>query len=191
MRPLTGDDLLSPAEFAERRSEFLANHLKYLDRYRRVRVSPQWTLVFENRQTLWFRLQEFLRIARLTQPHAIRAALGWYNALLVHRGQLHAAVVPTPADAALTPVRWVQMVLGTTLVTASMNPDGEGDRGCGAAQWLLFALDTAERRGLADLRQPVFLRIEQDGVILHSPPLRDDVRQSLCDDLDLSDRAAA
>src|SRR5262245_24391158 len=68
MRPLTLDDLVPLAEYVGRRAEFFDAHLRYCDRYRRVRIGPSATLVFENRQTLWFRLQEVVRVARLTEP---------------------------------------------------------------------------------------------------------------------------
>ena len=51
MDALTLDDLLPLEEFAGRRREFFASYLRYLDRYRRVRIGPQLTLVFENRET--------------------------------------------------------------------------------------------------------------------------------------------
>src|SRR4051812_32377967 len=68
MNGLTLDDLLPLHEYAGRRREFFEAQGRYLDRYRRVRVGPRVTLLFENRQTLWFRLQELLRVARLSEP---------------------------------------------------------------------------------------------------------------------------
>ena len=68
MHPLTLDDLMPLEEYAGKRREFFEAHQRYLDRYRRVRVGPQAALLFENRQTLWFRLQEVLRVARLADP---------------------------------------------------------------------------------------------------------------------------
>src|SRR5262245_6889982 len=93
MDPLTIDDLLPLEEFAARRREFFAAHLRYLDRYRRVRLGPRATLLFENRQTLWFRVQDVLRIARLADPERARAELDLYNRLLPDRDRLQAALV--------------------------------------------------------------------------------------------------
>src|SRR5438270_5402292 len=93
MQPFTLDDLLPLAEFAGRRAEFFAAHARYLDRYRRVRVGPRLTLVFENRQTLWFRVHELLRVARLTDPRRVRQELAWYNGLLPGRDSLQAALL--------------------------------------------------------------------------------------------------
>src|SRR5207237_9884469 len=92
MRPLTLDDLIPLAEYVPERAEHAAAAARYLDRYRRVRVGPKLTFVFENRQTLWFRLQELLRVARLPDAALVQQELGWYNRLLPARGRLNAAL---------------------------------------------------------------------------------------------------
>src|SRR5712691_1091057 len=93
MRPLTLDDLLPLEEFAGRRREFFESLGRYLDRHRRVRIGPRATLLFENRQTLWFRLQEILRVARLADPARVRQELELYNRLLPGRRCLQAALL--------------------------------------------------------------------------------------------------
>src|ERR1700691_1488801 len=93
MEALTLDDLLPLDEFADRRREFFADHVRYLDRYRRVRLGPSLTLLFENRQTLWFRVQEVLRVARLAEPARVRQELDLYNRLLPGRDRLQAALL--------------------------------------------------------------------------------------------------
>src|SRR5438445_373999 len=98
MRPLTLDDLLPLNEFAARRRDLFDAHALYLDRHRRVRIGPQATLLFENRQTLWFRLQDVLRIARLAEPHLIQQQLDLSNRVLPSRDRLQAALLVDIAD---------------------------------------------------------------------------------------------
>src|ERR1700681_4756299 len=93
MRPLTLDDLLPLEEYAGRRREFFESLARYLDRYRRVRIGPHLTLLFENRQTLWFRLQELLRVARLAEAERVQEELDLYNRLLPGRDRLQAALL--------------------------------------------------------------------------------------------------
>src|SRR5207245_11027885 len=93
MLPLTLDDLLPLEEYASRRREFFESHSRYVDRYRRVRGGPRLTLVFENRQTLWFRVQETLRVARLTALQRVQRQLDLLNRLLPRRNQLQAPVL--------------------------------------------------------------------------------------------------
>src|SRR5437016_11329091 len=93
MAPLTLDDLLPLEEYAGKRREYFESHRRYLDRYRRVRIGPLVTLLFENRQTLWFRVQEVLRVARLGNSQEIQRELDLYNRLLPGPGQLQAALL--------------------------------------------------------------------------------------------------
>src|SRR5438128_3925948 len=98
MRPFTLDDLLPLTEFAARRREFFDSLARYLDRYRRVRIGPRLTLVFENRQTLWFRVQELLRVARLSDALRVQAELDVYNRLLPGPDMLQAALLIEVTD---------------------------------------------------------------------------------------------
>src|SRR5438105_2014273 len=93
MRPLTLDDLLPLDDFAARRREFFESFVRYLDRYRRVRIGPRLTLLFENRQTLWFRVQEIIRITRMNDTQRIQRELDLYNQLLPGRDRLQAALL--------------------------------------------------------------------------------------------------
>src|SRR3954466_13325393 len=100
MKALTPRARLPLRGFAARRRELFEAHVRYLDRYRRVRIGPRLTLVFENRQTLWFRVQEVLRIARLADPVRVQRELDLLNALLPARNRLQAALLLTVADEA-------------------------------------------------------------------------------------------
>src|SRR6516164_7938665 len=98
MRALTLDDILPLDEYAARRREHFESISRYLDRYRRVRIGPRVTLLFENRQTLWFRVQELLRIARLAEPARVQHELDIYNRLLPTRDRLQAALLIDVTD---------------------------------------------------------------------------------------------
>src|SRR5436305_14734730 len=93
MSPLTPDDLLPLEEYAGRRREFFESHQRYLDRHRRVRIGPRLTLVFENRQTIWFRVQEVLRIASLTDPVRVMQEIDQYKRLLPGRDRHQVATL--------------------------------------------------------------------------------------------------
>ena len=194
MEPLTPDDLLPLDEFSDRRAELFAAHSRYVDRYRRVRVGPRLTLVFENRQTLWFRVQEVLRVARLAEPRWVRRELEVYNRLLPARGRLHAALLlqaDTPEErAAWRALRGedVGLHLGPRRYAADLYTARPEDRCVGAAHWAQFVLDAAGRAALADARQPTHFAAAFGAYRHDSAPLADDVRQSLLDDLALSDR---
>jgi hypothetical protein len=199
MRALTPDDLLPLEEYAGRRREFFEAQCRYLDRYRRVRVGPRATLLFENRQTLWFRVQEVLRIARLADPVRVRQELDLHNRLLPGPNRLHAALLIEVADETrlaeeLAP--WqvlrgedVRLVLGQVTCPAELVTCRPEDRCIGAAHWVQFHLEGAARLLLCDVRQSARFEIHMPGYQHSSPPLSEDVRLSLIEDLVLSDRA--
>ncbi len=201
MKGLTLDDLLPLEEFAAKRRELFDAHGRYLDRYRRVRIGPQAALLFENRQTLWFRLQEVLRVARLAEPGRVQRELDLYNRLLPGRDRLQAALLLSISDearlaeelAAWQGLRGEHLCLhiGPARFPANLLTCRPEDRCIGTAHWVQFVLDAAGRRLLADFRQPAHFAVTLPAYRHDSAPLGDEVRQSLLDDLQLSDRDAA
>ena len=201
MNGLTCDDLLSLDEFAGRRRELFEAHGRYLDRYRRVRVGPRATLVFENRQTLWFRVQEVLRVARLNEPARVRQELEVYNRLLPGRDRLQAALliaVENAADLTTELAPWrelrgehLRFHLGTAAYPANLYTCRPEDRCIGTAHWVQFVLDAAARRSLSDRGRPAVFALSLPGYRHESASLTDEVRRSLLEDLQLSDRDAA
>ena len=65
------------------------------------------------------------------------------------------------------------------------------DRCTGTAHWVQFVLDAPARRLLADPRQSIRLAVTLPQYRHTSERLSDEVRQSLLDDLTLSDKDAA
>jgi hypothetical protein len=198
MLPLTLDDLLPLEEYSGRRREFFESHRRYLDRYRRVRLGPRLTLVFENRQTLWFRVQEIIRVARLAEPQRLQEELDLYNRLLPGRDQLQAALLvevsdPPPLDDKGSPWKNLQgdqlrLRAADNSYAAELVTCRPEDRCVGAAHWVQFRLDLAGKRALADQGQPAFFEFDSDHYRHQTPHLSEDLRQSLVDDLELSDR---
>jgi uncharacterized protein DUF3501 len=198
MNPLLPDDLLPLEEFAGRRREFFEAHGRYLDRYRRVRIGPRLTLLFENRQTLWFRVQDVLRITRSNEPRRVQQELDLYNRLLPGPDRLQAALLIAVADESrlteeLAPWRELRgadlrLHLGPASYPANLLTCRPEDRCAGTAHWVQFVLDAAGRRLLADLQQPAHFAVTLPAYRHDSAPLGDEVRQSLLDDLRLSDR---
>jgi hypothetical protein len=198
MLPLTLDDLLPLEEYACRRREFFEAHCRYLDRYRRVRLGPRAQLLFENRQTLWFRVQEIIRVARLADPARLQQELDLYNRLLPGPACLQAALLIEVSDEArlaaeLAPWRALQgehirMHVGKNSFAGVLITARPEDRCVGAAHWVQFPLSLAGRRGLADFHQPAFFEIALPAYQAMSPLLSDKVRQSLVDDLKMSEK---
>jgi hypothetical protein len=197
MRPLTLDNLLPLSEYAERRREFFDAHIRYLDRCRRVRVGPKLTLVFENRQTLWFRVQELLCIARLQQPSLVQEELDLSNRLLPTHECLQAAMIVAVENEAhfqeeLAPWEQLQgeqlcLHLGSHRYPANLFTCRPEDRCVGTTHWVQFRIDQAGRQCLADPSKLALLALHLTGQAEESSPLTEEVRASLLEDLQLSD----
>lgn len=193
MNPLTLDDLLTLEEYASRRGEFFDAHRRYVDRYRRVQIGPRSTLVFENRQTLWFRIHEILRVARLMEPEMLQEELEVYNRLLPGQGCLQAALLitvqdETRLDRELAPWQAMRgdelaLYLGPIRYPANLYTARPEDRCIGAAHWVQFVLDEAGQETLRDVRQPAVIRVSLPTYQYDSAPLSPDVRWSLLEDL--------
>jgi hypothetical protein len=196
MRALTFDDLLPLDEFATRRREFFEAHGRYLDRYRRVRVGSSLTLLFENRQTLWFRLQDVLRVARLSEPTLVQNELNLYNRLLPRRNRLQAALLLKVDEERMQEElsAWqdlrgddLTLHLGDARYSANLLTCRPEDRCIGTAHWVQFVLDDRGRELLGDFDLPAHFAVHRSHYQHESAPLSDDVRQSLLEDLQMSD----
>ncbi len=197
MKTLTFDDLLPLEEFATRRREFFEAHGRYLDRYRRVRIGSSLTLLFENRQTLWFRLQDVLRVARLSEPAQVQPELDLYNRLLPRRNRLQAALLLKVDEtrmqeelSAWQDLRGDDLILhlGDSRYPANLLTCRPEDRCIGTAHWVQFVLDERGRHLLGDYDSPAHFSVRRGSYQNDSATLSDEVRQSLLDDLQMSDR---
>ncbi len=200
MRPLTLEDLLPLAEYAARRREFFAAHQRYVQRHRRVRIGPAVTLIFENRQTMWFRTQEFIRIARLAATPMIQRELDLCNRLLPGPGCLQASMLIQLDESRLSTEleRWqslcgdnIRMHLGDHSVPGDLLTCRPEDRCAGTAFWVQFALSAAQQKALKKSAPAVSFEVALPDYQHSSKPISSDVRLSLAEDMDMSARDAA
>jgi hypothetical protein len=102
MRKLTPDDLYSLEAYARERPAFRARVLEH-KRPRRVAVGPHVTLVFEDRLTIQYQIQEMLRVERVFEPAGIKDELDSYNPLIPDGSNLKATMLiefPDPEERA-------------------------------------------------------------------------------------------
>jgi hypothetical protein len=88
---LTLDDIADLRAYEREREEF-RDRVIALKRLRRVAVGPIVTLVFENRETIRFQIQEMARAEKLISDEQIRTELDIYNPLIPEPGQLTATL---------------------------------------------------------------------------------------------------
>lgn len=99
MKPLTQDSLIEYAEYERQREDFRRWVIE-LKRARRISVGPNVTLVFENRDTIQFQIQEMIRAERIVDPVKVQEELDVYNALLPAPGELSATLFIEITDSA-------------------------------------------------------------------------------------------
>ncbi|HEY6974272.1 MAG TPA: DUF3501 family protein [Nitrospiraceae bacterium] len=92
MKMLTQDDLIPNLDYERQREEFRSRIIE-LKKRRRISVGPLITLVFENRDTLQFQIQEMIRVEHILDPAKVREELDVYNALLPMPGELSATLL--------------------------------------------------------------------------------------------------
>jgi hypothetical protein len=88
---LTLDDI-SDLRAYERGREAFRDRIIALKRRRRVSIGPVITLVFENRDTILFQVQEMARAERMLSDEALQVELDTYNPLIPEPGSLSATL---------------------------------------------------------------------------------------------------
>ncbi|MGE0276169.1 MAG: DUF3501 family protein [Nitrospiraceae bacterium] len=89
---LTQEDLIPLAEYEQQRDAFRRRIID-VKRRRRISIGPLVTMVFENRDTLQFQVQEMVRAERILDPVKVQDELDVYNALLPQSGELSATLL--------------------------------------------------------------------------------------------------
>ena len=159
---------------------------------RRLAVGPHLTLMFENRQTVWYQIQEILRTERIFEEAAINAEVETYNELLPGPGELFATLLIEYADPAERDVELARLVglerhlwivldgrrVGARFDERQMSPDQ-----ISAVQFIAFPLGAqADRFG--ELAAIGKVAIEVDHAHLSvTAPIESALAQALSDDL--------
>ena len=92
MKKITLADVKNLYEYEKVRSQFRQEIIE-LKKRRRVSVGDKVTLVFENRATVLFQIQEMIRVERIVADEKVQDEIDVYNELLPSRGQLSATLL--------------------------------------------------------------------------------------------------
>ncbi len=90
--PIRRSELMGLEQYAEQREAFRARVMAH-KRNRRVALGEHITLLFEDRLTIQYQLQEMLRTERIFEPEAIEEELATYNPLIPDGGNLKATML--------------------------------------------------------------------------------------------------
>ena len=87
-----GLDDIADARAYEREREEFRTRIIALKKNRRIAIGPVVSMVFENRDTIRFQIQEMARAERLFSDEAIQTELDTYNPLIPGPGELSASL---------------------------------------------------------------------------------------------------
>jgi hypothetical protein len=91
MKRIALDDILGFAAYEKVRDEFRREIIEK-KKLRRVSVGDNISLIFENRDTIIFQIQEMLRAERITDLDKIREEIAVFNELIPNPGELSATL---------------------------------------------------------------------------------------------------
>ncbi len=170
MRPLVQDDLIPQTEYERRRQDY-RRHIIALKQRRRISVGEYVTLVFENRATVQFQIQEMLRVERITEPDKIQDELDVYNAMLPGDGELSATLLIEITDEArmkelldafkgIDRGCTVALRVGRETVFAEFEGGHSNEEKISAVHFIRFRPDAAFIDALASGQTPVVVTVQ-------------------------------
>ena len=192
MKLLETSEILDLVEY-EKVRDVRRRRVVELKKARRVAVGRYLTFVFENRDTVWFQIQEMVRAERIVDDAKIAEEVEGYNALLPQPGELSATLMIEIEEAsAIKPVldqllaidtrAYVKLAVGKQMIVGAFEA-GHSDEGRGklsAVHFVRFALPPEARASFAT--SEVALVVEHPNERARTV-LSDETKRSLVGDL--------
>lgn len=192
MKLVTPQELLSAADYEEQRTE-IRQGLIALKKRRRITVGEYITLVFENRETVLFQIQEMLRTERIFAPEKIQEECDVYNALLPGTDELSATLFieitdPDKIQELLDSLKGIDnpdivaICIGREKIFAKFEAGHSNEEKISAVHFVRFTSTSNFRDQLAQGGTPAFLTINHHHFQAEAPIL-DEMRQEWLQDL--------
>jgi hypothetical protein len=187
MEPIRFEEIKNLHEYELIRNPFRSDVIE-VKRRRRISVGPLVTLVFENRTTVLFQIQEMLRAERIAEPAKVQDEIDVYNSLLPGPGEIAATLfIEVTEEARVKPVldSFIGLDEGRSLWLESGGrrffakfEEGHGrEDKISAVHYVRFVLDSEGREALLRTRAAT-LRLEhgtQSASVTLSPETIDEL----------------
>lgn len=155
MKPVAANEILPLEKYESRRASIRKSMIALKGR-RRIFLPPAISIVFENRKTAWYQIQEMLRAERIVKSAAVRHELKTYNDLVPKAGCLRATLfieIPElhklkdgldkfkslPSDGSL------YLQIGEHRIEAEFDPEQYSEERVAAVQYITFKIPPAAR----------------------------------------------
>jgi Protein of unknown function (DUF3501) len=167
-------DIKDLVEYEKVREEMRARVIE-LKKRRRLALGENLTLLFENRETVLFQIQEMVRTERIVDTSKIQEEIDAYRPLLPGGGELSATLfieIPDLSRMRQDEVRRtvnrfqgldrdaVTLEIGPHVVAARFETGHSSEEKMAAVHYLRFALPAEARTALADRGQRAAVRVE-------------------------------
>lgn len=192
MKRITVDQVLSYQQWESVRPVLRPLFIVDKER-RRLHVGEHVTLLFENAQSVWYQVEEMLRVERMTEPAAIRHEIDTYNALVPGGGELSATLLIEYEDADERDVALRRLIglekhlwlrVGERRVPAEFDAAQVGDEAVSSVQFVRFAVGGRTGERFVELAAAGNVAVEIDHPAMTvSTPIAGDIARALADDL--------
>jgi hypothetical protein len=154
MKKIILDDILGFTAYEKVRQEFRQDIIEK-KKNRRITVGDKVSLVFENRDTVIFQIQEMLRAERITDLDKIREEIAVYNELIPNTGELSATMFLEIEDQShlredllkfLGIDETVSLKVGSHVIRGRFEEGRSKEDKISAVQYVRFPLDLDARR---------------------------------------------
>jgi hypothetical protein len=168
MRKIRMEEILALDAYEAVRQKVRREMIAY-KRVRRVPLGDLVSVTFDNHRTLWFQIQEILRVERITEPEAVREEVAIYNSLLGDGPTLSATLfieipdqskIPEVLDRLLGVEDYVTLVVGDRRFKALAEPGRTKEEKTSSVHYLTIPMGPEGARTLADQAGAVWLEVD-------------------------------
>jgi hypothetical protein len=189
MKKISLDDILGFSAYESIRQKFREEIIE-TKKKRRISVGDKVSLVFENRDTVVFQIQEMLRAERISDLDKIREEIAVYNELIPNPGELSATLFLEIEDQSHLREDLLKFVgideavslkVGAHVVPGQFEQGRSKEDKISAVQYVKFPFDAQARQALVD-GEPAEVVIDHPNYKARTV-LGAESRQSLAQDL--------
>ena len=172
MRPLRLEEIVDRETYAGLREEYRRRVIEH-KRARRLAVGERVTLLFEDRETLRFQVQEMLSVERIDAPEPVQHELDVYNELMPGERELSATLFVEIEELSRIRAELDRLVgidehvalrvgadRGAARIPARFDPKQREEDRISAVQYIRFSLDPDAARRFADPAVPAAIEID-------------------------------
>ena len=155
MKSITTADLLPNADYEKRRAEFRSRTIAF-KKNRGINLGPLIRIVFENRETVLFQIQEMLFVENATDPEKREEEIRVYSDMLPTRTVLKSTLMIEIVEEdriretldslkALDRGPYIHLAFGGEKVTALFEPDRSTEEKLSSVHYVTFPFGEAQR----------------------------------------------